>query len=194
MNGGQEQRCMIVVRTVSCYNPERDENTVDEKAAFISETEKRAFRVHTSSSLGLCWQTLCTRDRNSGELAGTVTGRLAIDYPVTVASAVASETAGMVAKDYPFYLVLKRANYALEVQTVRGNPAKEAEQACCSETVKKTAVVILTEQNSEPWLSESLLVCGLCVRGCLVTSPWGVLLLGRELGAEKEAWFLTRSE
>ena len=85
------------------------------------------FPVHTSSSLGLCWQTLFTRDRNSAELAGTVTGRLAIDYPVTVASAVASETADMVAKDYPFYLVLKRANYALEVQTVRGNPVKEAE-------------------------------------------------------------------
>lgn len=63
---------------------------------------------------------------NFAELAGTLTARLSCDYP-PVASAVDTDGDGMVAKDYPFYLVLNRSSCSVEVQTLSGSLAKEVE-------------------------------------------------------------------
>lgn len=63
---------------------------------------------------------------NFAELAGTLTARLSCDYP-PVASAVDTDGEGMVAKDYPFYLVLNRSSCSVEVQTLSGSLAKEVE-------------------------------------------------------------------
>ena len=54
-------------------------------------------------------------------------GRVTCDYPPTIASTVATEGDSMVAKDYPFYLVVKRAKCSLEAQTLSGSTAKEVE-------------------------------------------------------------------
>ncbi|KAK3536568.1 hypothetical protein QTP86_013767, partial [Hemibagrus guttatus] len=90
---------------------------------------------------GVCAQERC--DSSCVELAGTVAGRSACDYPpplphphphppphphsAAVPCGAATESDSMVAKDYPFYLVVRRTNCALEVQTVR-SASKEAEE------------------------------------------------------------------
>lgn len=72
------------------------------------------------------------RDIAGTDLPSAGEGRLRFVFTVCTrtGSAVTPETAPpaatMVAKDYPFYLSVKRANCALEVQTVT-SPAKETE-------------------------------------------------------------------
>lgn len=53
---------------------------------------------------------------------------LACDYSAAINTAVTTKSDSMVATDYPFYLVVKRANCSLEVKTVSSNPNKEAEE------------------------------------------------------------------
>ena len=53
--------------------------------------------------------------------------RPACDYSAAINTAVTTESDSMVATEYPFYLVVKRANCSLEVQTVGTKPGKEVE-------------------------------------------------------------------
>lgn len=57
---------------------------------------------------------------------GLKLSRLSCDYP-TIDFTVDTDGDGMVAKDYPFYLVLNRSSCCLEVQTLNRSLAKEVE-------------------------------------------------------------------
>lgn len=89
--------------------------------------------VDAHNSPGMSWQEDILHYLNLlfVALASTVTaGGRACDYPAAFITTVDGEgDSSMVAKDYPFYLVVKRMNCSLEVQTVSSNtqPAKEVE-------------------------------------------------------------------